>query len=227
MSESLLKHSMFYDVFFPPTSFENDGHQSLKLRKTVYYSVLPTIKVRDIPIVVFDFETTGLDSKRDLIIEVGAQKILHGKVLDELSSFVECPIPIPDVIKRITGISDEMLQGQPSIESTMEKLLKFMDGSILVAHNAAFDVSFLKEACSKLSIDLECPAFCTVKLARELLPELERKDLDSLAQHYGLTFESRHRSIGDVKVTASVLEALLENQGRHLIHWQDFKPFMV
>ena len=96
-----------------------------------------------------------------------------------------------------------------------------------MAHNAAFDAGFINQACQRLDIELSWPVFCSLKLARDLLPDLERKNLDTLAEHYGLSFESRHRSIGDVKVTTGVLLEMLQNEGEHIVSWQDMAPFTV
>ena len=131
------------------------------------------------------------------------------------------------IVLKLTGISNEMLENQPSIDSALPKFLKFIEGSILVAHNATFDMAFLKAEVYRLGFDLEWSAFCSLKLARELLPELESKSLDSLAKHYQLEFEARHRSIGDVKVTIEFLEKILAEKGQHLSTWKDLKAFQV
>jgi DNA polymerase III epsilon subunit-like protein len=88
-------------------------------------------------------------------------------------------------------------------------------------------MAFLKHACNRLGYQIEWSCFCTLKLARQLLPDLESKNLDSLAQHYGLSFAARHRSIGDCEVTGAVLNSLLRGEGAGLQQWKDFSPFQV
>jgi len=224
-----LNHSMFYNVLFP----EMDGaissafQEDLLLQKVVRFNPAGTISINDIPIVIFDFETTGLDANDDRIIEIGALK-LHGfEVVAEYSTLVKPDVPLSEVSKAISGITEEMLEGQPGIDQVLPGLLDFIEGSILVAHNADFDMSFLKAASSRLGYQLSWPCFCTLKLARALLPQLESKSLDALATHYGLSFEARHRSIGDAKVTAAVLGQLLRNEGHDLREWQNFQNYIA
>lgn len=229
MTSSLIKYSMFQDVLYPKEeekpSSGNQAHWSL--RRALRYEAHPEIAFRSAPLVVFDFETTGLDSRCDRIIEVGAQKIINFEVVDEFSSFVQVENKLSSVVTQLTGITQEMLVGQPSVEEVLPSFFDFIDGSILLAHNASFDMNFLKAEAYRLGIDLDWSAFCSLKLARKFLPDLESKSLDALADYYNLTFESRHRSIGDVKVTVSVLEQMLNKEGSHLVQWSDLKDFTV
>ncbi|MEZ4742209.1 MAG: exonuclease domain-containing protein [Bdellovibrionota bacterium] len=222
-----LAYSLFHDVLLPKIAVEDKSMKTLSLRRSIRHSVSPNFKLADATYVVFDFETTGLDYNRDRIIEIGAQKIKGKKVIGEISTLIHTEMEIPKVVQELTGITPNMLVGQPPIDEFLPKFLDFMHGSILVAHNAEFDLSFLSAECSRLGIDIEWPVFCTLKLSRELLPDLERKNLDTLAEFYNLTFESRHRSIGDVKVTASVLQEMLKNEGDYMEYWRDMEPFTV
>ena len=88
-------------------------------------------------------------------------------------------------------------------------------------------MGFIRYHAGQMGTEFDWPAFCTLKMARELLPGLKRKNLDSLAEHYGLSFEARHRSIGDVKVTVSVLQELLSQEGANLETWQDMEAFSI
>lgn len=223
-----LDYSIFKQVFFPPeVNLDSQKSQDLKLRRATRFRLEDDSDFRKYPFVVFDFETTGLDANHDHIIEIGALKIVNFEVVDEFSTLVSTDIPLSDMVQRLTGIRPEMLVGKPSIEDVWAKFLNFFEGSILIAHNASFDYSFLKAESLRQGIEIEWPTFCTLKMAREYLSQLERKTLDSLAQHYGLEFEARHRSIGDVKVTISVLQELLSNEGAHLQMWADMMPFRV
>jgi DNA polymerase III epsilon subunit family exonuclease len=220
--------SVFKSVFYPFTSkVEDEGTEDLKLRRSIRFRIDEQGDFRKFPIVIFDFETTGLDPNRDQIIEVGAIKYSNFEPVEEFSSLVSTKIPLTDLITRLTGITPDMLVGQPSMEEVLPRFLNFIEGSLLVAHNASFDMGFLRAACQRQGVDIEWPVFCTLKMAREYLVQLERKSLDSLAEYYGLEFEARHRSIGDVKVTGLVLKELLSDEGAHLKTWSDLGSFRV
>lgn len=222
---SLLAHSTFQDVFFPAVDRQQEADETLALRRVLRFPVAPNHMIKDMSFVLFDFETTGLDAQTDRIIEMGAIRYQTGRVLSEFSTLVDPQMAITEQITNITGITPAMLEGQPTIQQVLTDFLDFIDGGVLVAHNADFDMGFLRQACLAQGVELEWPVFCTLKLARTLLPQLERKDLDTLAQHYELQFEARHRSIGDAKVTGSVLNRLLAHEGRHLRTWADLLPF--
>lgn len=222
-----LEFSVFKSIFYPYQASDENIDETLTLRRTIQFRLPEQSPFRGYPLVVFDFETTGLDPNHDQIIEIGAIKYIDMKPVDQLSTLIKTDIPITEVIEKLTGINAEMLRGQPSIKEVLPRFLNFIEGSLLVAHNASFDMSFLRSECQRQGIDIEWPAFCTLKMAREYLTQLERKGLDALAEYYGFEFESRHRSIGDIKVTASVLEELLNEEGRHLETWSDLIPFRV
>lgn len=221
-----LAHSMFSRVLFPPAT-EQEGLTELNLRRSLRYSIPGDLNITEHDLIIFDFETTGLDYDRDRIIEVGAIRVRQGTIIGEFSSLCSTDVIVTEQIEKLTGINKDMLVGQPSFADKLKEFLKFIEGGVLVAHNAEFDLSMLKAACHREGIDFEWPCICTLKLARDLLPDLERKNLDSLAEHYGLSFEARHRSIGDAKVTISVLNHMLENEGSSLKKWRDFQPFKV
>ena len=97
----------------------------------------------------------------------------------------------------------------------------FQQGQHVKAHD------FFKNACQRQGYQIEWPCFCTLKLSRQLLPDLESKNLDTLAKHFELSFIARHRSIGDCEVTGTVLHRLLDEEGAHLKQWKDMQPFQV
>ncbi len=227
MSALTLKHSIFQEVLFPPKKMQPEESRGFFLNKVISFHAAAHRLWQDFPIVVFDLETTGLDFRNHEIIEIGAQKLIAGQVVDEFSTLVRFDRPLPEEIIKITGITDEMLLGQPALSDVIEQFLNFIKSSLLVAHNAAFDSAFIKQACLNLGIEWTWPCYCTLKLARELLPDLERKNLDTLAKHYQLSFEARHRSIGDVKVTAEVLKQMMANEGEHLLSLADLEPYRV
>lgn len=225
----LLKHSVLFDAMFPSsaTSGSESEESVLALRRRVRHTVLPQALLLDTPLIVFDTETTGLDSQLDRIIEVGAIKYVNGKQVDEFWSFVKTDIELTQNIVNITGITQDMIKDAPGIDEVLPKFLNFIRGGIIVAHNAEFDMGMLHAACSRLGYDLEWPCFCTLKLTRRILPGLPRYNLDTLAEHYKLTFEARHRAVGDVKVLAGVLHSILEDDEYDIATWADVADSVV
>ncbi len=225
---AVLRNSMFQEILFPTDEDDSLGAQGqLFLQKVLRHHLAPDSLVMNFPIVIFDFETTGLDSMRDRIIEIGAIKYVKGKRVADFSFLIKPDVPLPDIITKITGITADMLEGKPAIENVLPEFLQFIDKSVLVAHNAEFDMGFLRSASQRQGYQIDYPCFCTLKMARQLLPDLESKNLDSLAKHYELSFAARHRSIGDCEVTGSVLYNLLRKEGLHLQQWKDFESVQV
>ncbi len=163
----------------------------------------------DKPIVVFDFETTGLDTKTARIIEIGAIKYINKMEVSRFSQLVNPQEPISEKITEITGIHSGMLEGMPTVEAVLPSFHEFLKGSVGVAHNARYDVGILYHESKRINITCQHDVICTLKLAKRFL-KLDRRSLDSLSKHYNLSFESRHRSIGDSLVTAEVLWKILD-----------------
>lgn len=224
---TLLSHSIFQDVIHPPAANDDDDGSGrvFKLRRLKRYVPPLELPFRETALIVFDLETTGLDHEADRIIEIGAHKLLGGKLIDQFEVLVRTDVERTEQNIQLTGITSEMLADQPAIEEVLPRFLDFIEGGILVAHNAEFDIGMIRAAASRLGIDIEWPCFCTLKMAQKLLPDLERRNLDTLAERYGLTFEARHRAIGDIKVLTGVLSAMLDNEARHLTTWGSLKDF--
>lgn len=226
MSNQLI-HSMFHEVFFPDSASQGINQAELTLNKVLRYQPSHQLAFSRFETVVFDFETTGLDSRNDRIIEIGAIRYRDCEAVAEFSQLINPQRALSEIVKKLTGIDDEMLADQPVIEDVLGNFLQFIEGGILCAHNAEFDMGFLSNTCLRQGYQIQWPCFCTLKMARQLLPDLESRNLDTLADHFGLTFESRHRSIGDCKVTAAVLRAMVDQDSDRLMTWQDFQPFSV
>ncbi len=160
--------------------------------------------------VVFDLETTGLDNKTCGITEIGAVKIENGKITDKWSSFVNPEMPIPEKIVGITGITDKMVEDAPTIEEQMDSFKEFCKGCIMVAHNAEFDIGFMKEKARKMGTDFTFPYMDTLTLARALYPELPNHKLDTLTKHLNIILENHHRAVDDAKATADIFVKMLE-----------------
>ena len=187
----------------------------------------PMRPLDDFSYVFFDFETTGLDFERDRVIEVGALKIVNGEVVDRFEALTGTDIVITDLIQSLTGITSEMLANKPKFEEIFAEFIQFCRGSVMVAHNAEFDISMLSAAAKRIGVQLRWPVFCTLKMSRKILPNLGRHNLDTLAQHFNLKFEARHRSIGDIQVTKSVFDRLLELDPLEPETLNDMKDYLI
>jgi len=170
--------------------------------------------------VVVDLETTGSSPKKGAAItEIGAVKVKGGEIIGEFKSFVNPLSPIPEYITAMTGISDLMLADAPVIDEIFPTFLEFVGShneAVLVAHNAPFDLSFLKSAAKDL--DYEWPKYKTldtVTIARQLLTKEDVRDckLGTLAQFFGTKTEPNHRALDDAKATTEILHGLFERLG--------------
>ncbi len=152
--------------------------------------------------VVFDLETTGLDKKRDKIIEIGAVKITGGKITDRFSTFVDPQQPIEPKISRLTGIYNETVENSPVEDEILPEFMKFIEGSILVAHNASFDTAFIRRYATEKGYGMDNTVIDTVGLARMLLPTLSNFKLDTVCIELGVSLENHHRAVHDAEATA-------------------------
>lgn len=171
--------------------------------------------------VVVDLETTGGSATASAITEVGAVKVRGGEVLGEFQTLVRPDEPIPAFIQVLTGITDAMVVRAPRIESVLPAFLEFAHDAVLVAHNAGFDISFLKAAARATGHDW--PGFRvldTVHLARQLVSRDESRNhkLSSLAVLFNATTVPDHRALHDAKATVDVLHGLLERVGNLGVH---------
>lgn len=160
--------------------------------------------------VVFDIETTGFGPVKDQIIEIGAVKVVGGQIVDKFSTFINPVIPIPYEIIQLTSITDEMVMDYPEIDVILPQFLEFCKGSVLVAHNAGFDVGFITKKAENLGIDLDFTVVDTVSLARILLPNLNRYKLNVVAKELGISLENHHRAVDDAGCTAEIFVKFIE-----------------
>lgn len=166
--------------------------------------------------VVFDLETTGFSATQDKIIEIGAVKINDGEIVDRFSTFVNPERPIPFRIEDLTGINDVMVKDAPKIEEILPEFMKFCKGSIMVAHNADFDMSFIEANCRQMDIPCEFTVIDTVGLSRFLVTGLARYKLDTVAKALGVPLGNHHRAVDDAECTARIFQKLIsrmEEQG--------------
>ncbi len=168
--------------------------------------------------VVFDIETTGFSPKVNKIIEIGAVKVVKGKIVDRFSTFVNPEVPIPFRIEELTHISDNMVMGADTIDKILPEFLEFCEGCVMVAHNADFDMSFIKENAKNLGLECAPTIVDTVALARFLLPKLNRYKLDVVAKAVGVSLENHHRAVDDAACTAEIFVKfipMLYDRGMH------------
>ena len=154
--------------------------------------------------VVFDIETTGFSPVNNRIIEIGAVKVSGGEIADKFSTFVNPDVPIPFEIEKLTGINDSMVIDAPSIKEVLPKFLAFCEGAVLVAHNAEFDMSFIKENAMRQNLKREFTYVDTVGIARILLPHQGKHTLDAVAKTMGVSLENHHRAVDDAGATAEI-----------------------
>jgi DNA polymerase III epsilon subunit len=163
------------------------------------------------PFVVIDVETTGLKPADDRVCEVGAIRLVGGQETGRFHSMIHPGIPMPPESTKVNKITDDMLKDAPGFDKVAAELRKFMSGSVLVAQNAEFDVSFLNAEFVRAGMaKMAMPALDTILLARKVKPGLPSYNLDTLASHFRVRFKERHRSIGDCEVTGQVFWQCVE-----------------
>lgn len=191
--------------------------------------------------IALDLETTGLSPENDRILEIGALRIESGEVTDSYETFVDCGIPIPQIITQLTGITDEMIGGSPGTEEAVREFLAFARGwedlpvgeglsaaadeacaagagalfedCVLLGHNLPFDYSFMKHSAARFGLSFESRGLDTLKMARTCLPELEKKSLDRVSAYLGIPQKRHHRALDDALTAARIYERLKEEFG--------------
>ncbi len=171
----------------------------------------------DDEMIVFDIETTGLSVQTCKITEIGAVCIRSGEVIRSFDTFVDPEEPIPPEITELTSITDEMVKGAPRVKEALEQFFAFLgrrpDGKpkLMIAHNAGFDIGFIRYFAEKNGVTFDNPYLDTVALSRYLNPDLKNHKLDTLAKHYDLGDFNHHRACDDAEMLARIFFAM---QGR-------------
>ncbi|GFG75543.1 hypothetical protein MBOT_29080 [Mycobacterium botniense] len=186
--------------------------------------------------VVVDLETTGAritgtaDAPPDAITEIGAVKVRGGVVLGEFTTLVDPQRSIPPQIVRLTGITTAMVCDAPTIDSVLPMFFEFARGAVLVAHNARFDIGFLRAAADRCGLSWpHPPVLCTVRLARRVLDREEAPSvqLAALTRLFALAAEPTHRALDDARATVEVLHALIERVGNCGVHtYADLRSYL-
>ncbi|UXA16250.1 DEDD exonuclease domain-containing protein [Mycobacterium sp. SMC-4] len=185
---------------------------------------LADVTLRETTFVVVDLETTGgraSGERHDAITEIGAVKVRGGEVLGEFATLIDPGRAIPPQIVALTGITSAMVYDAPPIEAVLPSFLEFCRGAVLVAHNAGFDIGFLRAAAERNQVPWpKPPVLCTVRLARRVLTRDEAPSvrLAALAQLFGAATRPTHRALDDARATVDVLHGLIERVGNQGIH---------
>ena len=174
----------------------------------------------DEPIVCFDLETTGLSKETDVITEIGAVVLDHGEVKERFQTFVDPQRKLAPNIVQLTGITDEMLVGAPSQAEAIQAFLDFTAGRPLAAHNAEFDIGFIRTGCQRYGIEFQPTFLDTLPLAQNLLPELSKYKLDVVCRHLNLPDFNHHRASDDAAMVGYMLVPfirMLRDRGVHTL----------
>jgi DNA polymerase-3 subunit alpha (Gram-positive type) len=172
-----------------------------------------TIDLGQTGFVIFDLETTGAKAPPCRVTEIGAFRVRNGEVTDKFHTLVNPEMPIPPFISSLTGISNSMVSDAPVFGDIADSFLEFIGDSVLVAHNARFDMGFLDYEIGRIYEDyrLANPSLCTVQLSRRLLPEIENHKLNTVARHFSIDLINHHRASDDAYATARIFVNLLND----------------
>lgn len=183
--------------------------------RAVYGNMNPSL---DDEFVIFDIETTGLSALNNKITEIGAVIYKSGEIIDEFNMYVNPKVPIPPDITELTGISDETVADAPEISAVLPEFLEFIGDRMVIAHNASFDVSFIRAACDLYGYEFKNSYLDTLGLSRYVNPDLKRHKLDTIAEYYKLGEFNHHRASDDAKMLAEIFSCMikkLEEEGIH------------
>ena len=163
----------------------------------------------DAPMVVLDFETTGLNTAVARIIEIGAVRLEGGQITGELSLLCNPGVPVPKIITDKTGITDRMLEGRESFAQALPKLLDFIGDRPVAAHNAPFDMGIFAAECERLGTTFHAPVIDTLTLSRRLYPDQKSHKLENVCRSLGVSLKNAHRAVHDATATAKCLALML------------------
>lgn len=180
---------------------------------------LDDVKASEATFCAIDVETTGLSSI-SRIVEIGAVRFKPGQDAEHYETLVDPGCPIPPGVSVIHGITDDMVSGAPQAPQVLEELIDFIEGSVLVAHNARFDASIIGTELSRARVSMpESHVLCTIMAAKRLLPEMPNYKLETLVEELGIQVDGHHRALSDARAAREIFEAAL----RRPRGWKD-KP---
>lgn len=158
--------------------------------------------------VAFDLETTGLNVEKDYIIEIGALKVIDGKVADRFMTFLKPPCSIPYHITEITGIDDTMVADAKNTNEIIRSFVDFCNGYILVGHNIMFDYKFMKKYATQYGFPFEKQGIDTLQIAKKVHKDMDSRSLSNLCTHYQIENQAAHRAYHDALATAKLYHIL-------------------
>lgn len=174
--------------------------------------------------IVFDIETTGLDSSYDEVIEIGAIKIKNNKIVSKFNNLVKPKNAIDEYITELTGITNEMVKDAPTIEEVLPDFMDYIDNDILIGHNVNFDINFIYDNLYRNKLDVLTNNFIdTMRISRKLLPNLSHHRLIDLARYFEIDTTNNHRTLKDCEITMNVYENLKEIALRKYDNVDEFK----
>ena len=160
--------------------------------------------------VVFDIETTGLSSRKDKITEIGAVRIENGHIVERFSQLVNPQMPIPQVVVELTGITNSLVENEPTIDTVIKDFNEFCKDAVLVAHNATFDTAFIRRELKNVGLDFNFPVLDTLQLARAVVKDVKRFNLGTISKKLGVSLVNAHRAVNDAEATAEVFLKMLD-----------------
>jgi DNA polymerase III subunit epsilon len=212
-------------ILAPYPEFERGVDGTWRLRAPVVPNADgPPQRLRDLPYVVVDVETTGGRAQgSDRITEIAVVRVEHGEIVDVFQTLVNPDRLIPTPVTDLTRITWTMVQKAPRFRDICDRVASALRGGVFVAHNAGFDWRFVAAELARATGQrLTGRRLCTVRLAASVLPQLKRRSLDSISRYYGIENAARHRAGGDAVATAHVLIALLDDAAdRGCETWDD------
>lgn len=161
-----------------------------------------------------DVETTGGSAQYERIIDIAIIRIENGVVVKRFQTLADPEKPVPLMIQRMTGITQEMVDRAPSFYDSAEQIQDILEGCVFVAHNVRFDYAFVKEEFKRIGYPFSAKQLCTVKLSRKLFPEQRRHNLDTLIEAHGFECENRHRAMDDAEVIWNFYKKCIELFGK-------------
>lgn len=170
--------------------------------------------IATMPLVFIDVETTGFSPTKCRITEIAALRVENGEIVRKVVSLFSIDEPVPEIITKLTGIDDAMLEGQPPFDTVCDQLIEILDGAIMVAHNAKFDYSFIKAEFERAGKPFVAITLCTCELVKVLYPTLPNHKLQTLIETWSFEYTDRHRAEDD----AAVLIQLLKKIGGEFDH---------
>jgi len=174
---------------------------------------------------VVDIEGTGSPANKNGITEIAIVLFDGNKIIDQYETLVNPKMPIPKYVAKLTGISDKMVAEAPLFEEVAPTILKLLQKTIFVAHNAGFDYPYLRYYLEQAGHKLDNPVLCTLELSRKAFPNLVKHGLESLCDDLKICIDNRHRAGGDALATTKVLELILNNGGEKLAESMVKKDF--